>query len=227
VDEIIRDLHRLFVAAHLSQGDSKQIARDAGIDFHEVSWSADDALFWATVLQRAHTAWTMEKLFAAAGRVFGDNPAWQAAKHEYLTARTPSPQPASGSDPQVAAVGLTLQRHLEALRDALGLIQPIIFDYREVQASRLDTACKALLAVDPLIEMLHMAARKADGTPRRRHDVQQITELLEKSRESVSRELIALKSVSSEGAALKLCDDLTRDSALLLAQYRQAIEYRT
>jgi hypothetical protein len=158
----------------------------------------------------------------------GDNPAWSTAKQDYLTARTPSPQPSSSSDPRVAAVDLTLhERHLEALKDALGLIQPIIFDYGEIKASRLDAACKALLVVDPLIEMLHMATRKADGTPRRRYDLQQITELLEKSRESVSRELNALKSVSSEGAALKLCDDLTKDSARLLAQYRQAIEYRT
>jgi hypothetical protein len=228
VDEIIDELHALLVGAHLTQGESKRIARGAGIDFHEVSWSDDDALFWETVLQRAHTAWTMERLFAAADRVFDNNPSWQAAKQDYLTTRTSSVKPSSSAAPQVASVDLALhERHLEALRDTLGLIRPIIFDLREVQVSRLDAARKALLAVDPLIEMLHMAARNADGTPRRRHDLQQIVELLEKSRESVSRELIALKSVSSEGAALKLCDDLAKDSSLLLAQYRQAIEHST
>jgi hypothetical protein len=235
VDKMLLDLQRLFVEARLTQGRSQQIADNAGIDFHEVSWVHDDALFWATVLQRAHTAWMMEGLFAAADHVFGGNPTWLAAKRDYLTARTHSPQPSSspsqpssGADPRVAAVDLALDgRHLEALRDALDLIKPIIFNYREVQLSRLDAACKALLAIDPLIEMLHAAAGRADGTPRRRHDLQQIVELLEKSRKSVSNELIALNGVSSEEAAEKICDDLTKDTAILLAQYRQAIEFRT
>jgi hypothetical protein len=87
MDGVIRRVLDLLIAAHLTQGESKQIAGNAGIDFHEVAWSADDALFWGTVLQRAHTAWTMERLFAAADRVFGDNPAWLAAKQDYLTAR--------------------------------------------------------------------------------------------------------------------------------------------
>jgi hypothetical protein len=43
----------------------------------------------------------------------------------------------------------------------------------------------------------------------------------------VSEELLALKSVNSEGAAVELCNDMARDSALLLAQYKRAIEYGT
>jgi len=87
MDGVIRKVLDLLIAARLTQGESKQIAGNADIDFHEVAWSADDALFWATVLQRAHTAWKMERLFAAADRVFGDNPAWLAAKQDYLTTR--------------------------------------------------------------------------------------------------------------------------------------------
>jgi Trypsin-like peptidase domain len=130
------------------------------------------------------------------------------------------------ADMPVATVDLAFhERQLKALRDALSLIYPGIFKYRDVQVSRLDAARKALLAVDPVIEMANVVADNAAG--RRRQNLQLIAQLLKKYRESVSRELIALESVNSKGAALELCDDLTRDSALLLDQYRQAIEYGT
>jgi hypothetical protein len=119
------------------------------------------------------------------------------------------------------------ERKLKALRGALSLIHSGIFKDRSVQTPRLDAALKALLAVDPVIEMVRIAARNADGTPPRRQDLQLIAERLESSRKLVSEELLALKSVNSEGAAVELCNDMARDSALLLAQYKRAIEYGT
>jgi hypothetical protein len=229
VNEVISRSCNLLAWAHLSQTEAEQIAAKAGIDVSGVSWSAGPRDFWWHVINRAHTAWTMERLFEAADYVFGENPEWADAKQDYRTAfTTPSPKPSSSADMCVATVDLAFhERQLKALRGALSLIRPGIFKDRSVRASRLDSARKALLAVDPVIEMVHIAVRNADGAPPRRQDLQLIAERLESSRDSVSRELIALKSVNSEGAALKLCDDVARDSALLLAQYKRAIEYGT
>jgi hypothetical protein len=171
----------------------------------------------------------MEGLFEAANHVFGENPEWANVKQDYQAALiTPSPESSSGPEIHFSSVDLAFhERKLKALRGALSLIHSGIFKDRSVQTSRLDAALKALLAVDPVIEMVHITARNADGTPPRRQDLQLIAERLESSRKLVSEELLALKSVSSEGAAVELCNDMARDSALLLAQYKRAIEYGT
>jgi len=227
VDEIIGRLCDLLVGARLPRYESIEIASTANIDARNVSWADGDGPFWDDVVRRAHTQGAMKRLFEAADYVFKNNPEWATAKQDYRTAlTTPSPKPSSRADKPVATVDLAFhERQLKALRDALDLIYPGIFKFRSVQVSRLDAARKALLAVDPVIEMTHAAASHAVG--RRCQNLQLIAQLLKKYRESVSRELIALESVNSEGAALKLCDDLTRDSGCLLDQYRQAIDYGT
>ena len=214
MEEVISGVVDLLIVAPLSKTESERIAARADIDVSGVSWSAGPRDFWWHVVNRAHTAWTMERLFEAADYVFGDNPRWADAKQDYRAALTaPSAKPLPSADMRVAIVDLAFhERQLKALRGALSLIRPGIFNDRSVRASRLDAARKALLAVDPVIEMVHIAARNADGKPLRRQDLQLLAELLESSRDSVSRGLIALKSVNSEGAALKLCDDVARDS---------------
>ena len=229
VNEVIIRLYDLLIEAPLSQAESERIAAKAYIDFSGVSWSASPSDFWWYVVRRAHTARTMEGLFGAADHVFRENPEWANAKQDYQTAPiTPSPEPPSGPEMSSATVDFAFhERKLKALKGALSLIHPGIFKDRSVQTSRLDAALKALLAVDPVIEMVHITARNADGAPSLRQDLQLIAERLESSRKLVSEELIALKSVNSEGAAVELCNDMARDSALLLAQYKRAIEHGT
>ena len=87
MDGAIRKLRDLLVGANLTEGEAKRIVRDSGIDAQAAWWTFDPGSFWQAVLDRAHTAWSMENLFAAADPVFGSNPAWNAAKQDYLVAR--------------------------------------------------------------------------------------------------------------------------------------------
>ena len=160
MDDVIRKLRDLLVGANLTEGEAKRIVRDSGIDAQAAWWTTDPGSFWQAVLDRAHTAWSMENLFAAADPVFGKSPAWKTAKENYCAAYRNISQPPFGEDERVASVDFTLyEKRLNVLKEALDNIQPSIFCDSRIRVTRLDAANKALLSVDPIIKTLNSAAR--------------------------------------------------------------------
>ena len=225
--DAIRKLRDLFVAANLTEGEAKRIARDSGVDAQAIWWTSDPTSFWETVLDRAHTAWRMEYLFAAADPLFGDNPAWTDAKRNYLTACGPAPPSEEEGKEEVAPVDLAFhRRRLRMLANALGHVLPSIFRDPRIRVARLDAASNALLSVDPVIKALSAAAERETQQPLR-HKLQRLDGLLQRRYEAVARELSVLDKIRSEGAAVKPCEKLAKETTGLLIAYEQAIGFVT
>jgi hypothetical protein len=209
------------------EDEAKRIVQDSGASVGGAWWSSDPKTFWQGALDNAHRAFRMEGLFTAVDEVLGSNPEWQEAKLEYLIARD-ADRPThlrSAGRKRSAAVSLTLnERRLQALEEALGRVVPTIFRDPRITVERLYKANTALLSVDPFIEAFSAAAMKETKQPMR-HELQQLDHVLRKQRMAVSQKLSALEKVGSEGAAVKLCDDLAKEAAGLFGAYAQAIRY--
>ena len=108
MNEVINRLVDLLIGSNIGKTESERIAsKKAGIDIVGVSWQASPQDFWWHVVNRAHTAQKMEKLFEAADQVFDENPKWAAAKQDYRTAlTTPSPEPSFSAGTPLATVDL-------------------------------------------------------------------------------------------------------------------------
>jgi hypothetical protein len=228
VDSAIRKLRDLFVASNLTEEEAKRIVRESGVAAGAAWWTRDPTSFWNTVLDRAHTAWEMEELFAAADDVFGANPDWQQAKQDYLAARDAAPRrrrlrrvrEGTPVDPTL------YERRLRVLDNTLERVVPSIFRDPRIRVERLDAAGRALLSIGSLMEELRAAADNETQQPRR-HELQQLDDILKNRQEAVSQKLSALRKVRSERAAVELCDDLAKETTSLLAACEQAIRYVT
>jgi hypothetical protein len=229
VEGAMRRLRDLLVDSIPAEEEARRIVRDSGLGATADWWYRDPTAFWDTALRRAHTAWRMERLFAAADEVFGSNPDWRDAKARYLAARdaTRRQNPLRPVEPVAAAPVLSLQeRRLQALGDALERVVPSIFRDPRISVESLKAANTALCSVAPLIEALSAAAAKETRQPMR-HQLQQLDHRLQQHKTAVSRKLAALETVRWESAARQLCDDLAKEAAGLLAAGAQALPHVT
>jgi hypothetical protein len=230
VDDALRQLCDLLVQSISTEEEAKRIVRESGVASGVAWWTRDPTSFWEAVLQRAHTAWQMEELFAAADKVFGGNPDWRDAKRNYLVARDAARRERplrSVPDKELAPVDMTLnERRLQALDDAMERVTPSIFRDPRISAQRLAAAKTALLAVDPLIDRLSTTAENETRQPKR-HELQQLDFILRNHRKAVTQKLTALDQVRSERAAIQLCSDLAEEATGLITACAQAIRQVT
>jgi hypothetical protein len=112
------------------------------------------------------------------------------------------------------------------LANALGHVLPSIFRDPRIRVARLDAASNALLSVDPVIKALSAAAERETQQPLR-HKLQRLDGLLQRRYEAVARELSVLDKIRSEGAAVKPCEKLAKETTGLLIAYEQAIGFVT
>jgi Effector-associated domain 1 len=223
VDSAIEQLRNLLVESISSEEEAKRIVRRARVAPTVNWWTRDLASFWDTALARAHTAWRMEDLFAAADEVFGANPHWHEARARYLLAREAEPLHVVKDEVDIVPPPvLSLQeRRLRALGDALGWVTPRIFHDPRVRVNRLAAANTALVSINPLIEALSVAAEEETRQPMR-HELQELDRTLEKHKKAVAEKLSALERVRSERGAVQLCSDLDKEATGLIAAGAEA-----
>lgn len=212
-----------------NESEARRIVRRSGVRIG-IGWNSDDSMsFWQVALDRAHRAWKMEELFAAADEEFGNNPDWHEAKRDYLAARDAERRQRihSVDDKEAVTVDLTLnERRLRALDDALGKVVPSIFRDPRISDSRLKAATTALMPVGPITAALRAAA-KAENRQPRRHELQRLDHTLGEHYATVSQKLSALKQVRSEEAARQPCGELANAAPGLLTAWAQAIQMVT
>lgn len=194
-----------------------------------VVWSGDQISFWDKVLNNAHRSSRMIKLFISADEVLGQNPDWERAKQDYLSAceADGNVRKREADDKGSGVINIALnKRYLSELGDALGSIAPEQFRDLRISDERLKAASRALLAVEPMAVALHAAAEAETRQPRR-YKLQQADYALATHNREVAEKLSALQKVTSERAARPLCDDLAQQAAALLTAYAQAISHVT